>query len=77
MVFSFEKHDQQITIFDPEVHVFSQYLGHWGQRETTGEHGGPRGATGGNARAQEISHKHKLLFYQRHQDPSSCACLGN
>ena len=78
MVFSFEKHDQKIIIFDPEVYAFSQCIfgplgANGGPRGTTGNHGGQRG---GNARAQEISHKHKLLLYQRRQDPSSFACLG-
>ena len=59
MVFSFEKHDQQIIIFGPEVYAFSQCIfgplgangGQRGQRGTTGDHGGPRGprgTTGGN-----------------------------
>ena len=50
MVFSFEKHDQQIIIFGPEVYAFSQCIfgplgANGGPRGTTGDHGGQRGAT--------------------------------
>ena len=81
MVFSFEKHDQQIITFGPEVYAFSQCIfgplgANGGQRGPTGDNGKQRGTTGGGTCARGISGKQKLLLYQRRQVPSSFADLG-
>ena len=50
------------------------FMDNGGQRQ--GQRGTTPGTTRDNARAQEIGPPHKLLLYQRRQDPLSCACLG-